>query len=321
MQLHCFCLADESQVNTAQIFEDNEDSVLVNGNSFRGKRSSIALETYASNDTSFHECLLRAEKGIIVYHSNPKILFCDLQLAPYECQTFIYTETLPSHLNPTYSSPRLKYQYKLTIGVQRIGAPINLLKMPIRILAIGLEDHAKHLNGDRSSHLRNGFESNHSYKEHSLNSSFSNDDESRDESTPLDLALHRIEYQTCTRNPHSFNITSSSGRVAKFTIFKTVYRLGEDIIGMFNFTDGNVPCVRYTCSLQSEETIVDSYKTGSKSTVPQVVNHGKCQEFTFNTAHSQMVITIPLTATPTFTNDIGKVSFKLLFSTNSFMLP
>lgn len=41
-----------------------------------------------------------------------------------------------------------------------------------------------------------------------------------------------------------FNITNMRGKVAKFCIFKTVYRLGEDIVGTFNFSEGDIPCLQ-----------------------------------------------------------------------------
>lgn len=50
-------------------------------------------------------------------------------------------------------------------------------------------------------------------------------------------------------SPDMFNITNMRGKVAKFCIFKTVYRLGEDIIGTFNFSEGDIPCLQV--SLQS----------------------------------------------------------------------
>ena len=347
VQLHCFCLVDESQVNEEEIAAEassitssyyssssaslggsqislrNQSTTTVSSSSSfssSSKRSSFALETYASTDTSFHECLLRAERGTIVYASAPKILFCDLTLAPWECQTFVYTETLPRRLNPSYSSPRLKYTYKLTVGAQRIGAPIHLLKMPLRILSASLgfdtalsgkmmANGESNANGDDSGSLK------------SNNNNF--DDESRDESTPLDLALHRIEAATCHRVPHSFNITSGGGgagggggngrRVARFSIFKTAYRLGEDVVGVFNFGEGSVPCIRYSVALQTEETLSERFSKSSSSSsssgrpaVINVVNHGRCGECTLNTVHSQVVLTIPLTATPTFANDIGR---------------
>lgn len=102
--------------------------------SFNKKRSSLASDL---GDTSFHETLRRSEKGIILYAGQPQILFCDLSLAPFQVQSYVFNEQLPAWLSPSYtSSSRLKYQYKLIVGTQRVGQPIQLLKMPLRVLAI-----------------------------------------------------------------------------------------------------------------------------------------------------------------------------------------
>lgn len=44
--------------------------------------------------------------------------------------------------------------------------------------------------------------------------------------------------------PDSYNITNARGRVAKFLLFKQAYKLGEDIVGMFDFSVGTVTCVQ-----------------------------------------------------------------------------
>lgn len=47
-----------------------------------------------------------------------------------------------------------------------------------------------------------------------------------------------------------FNITNMRGKVAKFCIFKTLYRLGEDIIGTFTFSEGDIPCLQVQITLK-----------------------------------------------------------------------
>lgn len=283
------------------------------------KRNSISLETYTSNDTSFHESLIRGEKGIIVYASKPKILFCDLQLKPNQNQTFIYTETLPSNLNPSYSSSRVKYYYKLTIGAQRIGSPIYLLKIPIRILTVDgfTIDHQNTTNGCYTEDDDKSI--------CSTNTSFTfTDDESKNHGNSLDMALHRIEYLAGQRMPHNFNITNSFGKVAKFFIYKTVYRLGEDIIGLFDFNESAVKCIRYSVTLQCEEKISDHFSNNTnKSTQINLTNDICCQECCLNINHSPMILTIPFTITPTFSNDLGKAAlfdFIVFFSNNFFVV-
>lgn len=321
VQLHCFCTVDESQIDYQRIIDENLDCKLINhnGNYMKNKRNSIAFETYSSNDTSFHESLVRGERGIIIYASKPKILFCDLQLEPHQSQTFIYTETLPSNLNPSYSSNRLKYYYKLSIGAQRIGSPIYLLKIPIRILTVdGFPSLST--NNDQSNGTENSLNENDDDIKSctSTNNSLTFDDESKDHGTPFDIALHRIEYLAGHRIPHNFNITSTFGKVAKFFIFKTVYRLGEDIIGLFDFTEGLVKCIRYSVVLQSEETIAERYSVSSSSTTTKsrinLANHTRFHECCLNMDQSPMILSIPFTLTPSFANNLISLKWNLHFS-------
>lgn len=293
-------------------------------NKMKTKRSSISHESYGSHDTSFHECLFRTEKGVQIYSSKPKILFCDLQLEPYQSQSFVFTETLPSNLNPSYSSVRLKYQYKLIVGTQRIGAPIQLLKIPLRVLTVdgcNLNPEAIAQNGSESKNENGGvYTGPHNSKD--TISLTSIEEDARYDTNPLDIAIHWIESVTSHRSPHHFNITNIRGRVAKFYIFKTAYRLGEDIVGFINFAEGVVPCIRFTALLQSEEVVIDQTLRKAKpplSTLP--INHAKYEEMTLNTKHTQMVLSIPYTVTPSFSNDIGKlmVVFLILF-TNCVLL-
>lgn len=48
----------------------------------------------------------------------------------------MYRETLPCDAPPTYRGQLLKYAYKITIGVQRLGSPIKLLRVPIRVIVL-----------------------------------------------------------------------------------------------------------------------------------------------------------------------------------------
>lgn len=56
--------------------------------------------------------------------------------------------------------------------------------------------------------------------------------------------LYFTRFLCSSSHPDMFNITNTRGKVAKFCIFKTVYRLGEDIVGTFNFSEGDIPCLQ-----------------------------------------------------------------------------
>lgn len=48
----------------------------------------------------------------------------------------IYSETLPNESPPSYRGQLVKYSYKITIGTQRVNCPIQLLRVPLRVLVI-----------------------------------------------------------------------------------------------------------------------------------------------------------------------------------------
>lgn len=60
-------------------------------------------------------------------------------------------------------------------------------------------------------------------------------------------------------SPDLFNISSARGRVATFCIFKTIYKIGEDVVGTFSFSEGDTPCLQvrggggYPGVMQTEE--------------------------------------------------------------------
>nr|KAG5708586.1 hypothetical protein BaRGS_033007 [Batillaria attramentaria] len=66
----------------------------------------------------------------------------------------------------------------------------------------------------------------------------------RKENTVLDIALQVMATVTARKAPHSYNITNAKGKVAKFLLFKQAFKLGEDIVGMFDFSEGTIPCVQ-----------------------------------------------------------------------------
>ncbi len=41
-----------------------------------------------------------------------------------------------------------------------------------------------------------------------------------------------------------YDIRNSVGRVGKLCLFRTWYRIGEDIVGIFDFADSNVRCMQ-----------------------------------------------------------------------------
>ena len=47
-----------------------------------------------------------------------------------------YSETISTHVPPTFRGIYVKYSYKLTIGTQRVNCPTTLIRVPFRVLVI-----------------------------------------------------------------------------------------------------------------------------------------------------------------------------------------
>ena len=177
------------------------------------------------------------EAGLPVLSTPSKILFCDLCLGPGEGRTYSYTETIPHTASPTYRGTAVKYSYKLTIGTQKLNCQTSMLRVPIRVLSIA---GCRPETGQQEVEDRLGPASPF-LEEEGVGVS------------PADLIMQAVQDITSKRRTSYFNIANSRGKVCKFCLYKRSYRLGEDIVGTFDFTAGSVQCVQYSVSLQLEQ--------------------------------------------------------------------
>lgn len=58
---------------------------------------------------------------------------------------------------------------------------------------------------------------------------------------PMKINLQNL---TARRSPNSYMITNTRGKVGRFCLFKSAYKLGEDIVGTFDFSVGTVTCMQ-----------------------------------------------------------------------------
>ncbi|GIY72062.1 RAB6A-GEF complex partner protein 2 [Caerostris extrusa] len=124
--------------------------------------------------------------------------------------------------------------------------------------------------------------------------------------------LQILEAITARRSPSYYNITNQSGKVVRFCLLKSAYRLGEDIIGVFDFSQGTVKCVQFSVTLVSEEELQEHCKGRAKQSITTVA-YNKHHEFSFHLDLTQVILHIPLTVTPAFSTDIVSLKWKLHF--------
>ncbi|XP_029439049.1 RAB6A-GEF complex partner protein 2 isoform X3 [Rhinatrema bivittatum] len=134
----------------------------------------------------------------------------------------------------------------------------------------------------------------------------------RKDSRLVDLATELLMAATSRRNLHLYNISNSRGKVGTFCIFKTVYKIGEDIIGTFNFSEGDIPCLQYCVSLQSEESVHEEFQRRRGQPV-SYSTHTRHQESCLHTSSSNFSLPIPLSSTPGFSTNIVTLKWRLHF--------
>lgn len=261
------------------------------------------LSTEEASTTGGETTLIpnKGERGLTVLCTKPKILFCDLTLSPGQSRSYTFDEVIPTDAPPSFRGQAVKYSYKVIVGTQRHERATKMVRVPFRVLVLyGLNDISVY-NESEEIAPSNPFLHNQ-----------------RKENSVLDVALQIISTVTARKSPHSYNITNSRGRVAKFLLFKQAYKLGEDIVGMFDFTEGTIPCVQYSVTLQSEEQISEECRRIPKQGTA-LTSYVKHQEMCVHTGRTHINIPIPLTATPGFITDIVCQRWRLHFEfVNSF---
>ncbi|XP_050546822.1 RAB6A-GEF complex partner protein 2-like [Daktulosphaira vitifoliae] len=249
-----------------------------------------------NSETSFAPCL--SEHGHVVLSTKPKILFCDVRLSPGESKSYLYSETLSNDAPPSYKGHLVKYAYKITVGMQRLNCPIKLLRVPLRVVVIcGLTEGAT--------------------CENSVDLSPSNPFiESKDKHEESDMALQILQNITAKRSPNFYNITNSKGKVARFCLFKQAYKLGEDIVGTFDFEQTDVSCIEFTVSLQCEEEVNKEFIVSnprSRKDNVSISSYNTQHQFCANTLKSFLQLAIPLNVTPAFNTLLVSVKWRLHF--------
>ncbi|KAF4525037.1 hypothetical protein B566_EDAN001950 [Ephemera danica] len=258
------------------------------------QKDAATPEDLASSnaDTSYAPC--RGERGEMVLATKPKILFCDLRLSTGESKSFLYSEVLPSEAPPSFRGQSVKYSYKLTVGVQRVNMPIRLLRVPLRVLVIqGLAEPC--LYGEN--------------EELTPSNPFL---ENQQKESALDVALQELQNITARRSPNFYNITNSRGKVVRFCLFKQAYKLGEDIVGTFDFSDAAVACMQLSVALQSEEEVAPGHRRHPNQQAAVVV-YSKAHEVCLGLLHSHLSLPIPLYLAPTFSTGLVSLKWRLHF--------
>ena len=130
----------------------------------------------------------------------------------------------------------VQYSYKLTVGCQLLGScSTSLARVGLRVLSLaGLSlpsplPQQQDTLGPASPFLEQEAE------------------EEGDSAAPSteDLIMQAVQDITSRRRANYYNIATGRGKVCRFCIYKTDYRLGEDVVATLDFTAATLACVQF----------------------------------------------------------------------------
>jgi len=232
--------------------------------------------------------------------TQPKILFCDLSLSPAEVRTFHYEDLVPLGCPSTYHGRHFRYSYRVVVSSQRIHRAISTLKLPIRVLSAP-EAHlftpatTPAAENSNKPSITNPFASRSGHEDED------EDDDGLNNSlrSNLESSLQHEERKKATY----YNITGADGkRVGKLCLFKSSYKLGEDILGLFNFSEVDISCLQYAVSLVSQEQLPPAPDGSARNFVvsSKALPKQSFQEFCFGYEETSFTLPVPLHLTPSF---------------------
>uniref|UniRef100_A0A8R1EPZ6 Uncharacterized protein n=1 Tax=Caenorhabditis japonica TaxID=281687 RepID=A0A8R1EPZ6_CAEJA len=128
--------------------------------------------------------------------------------------------------------------------------------------------------------------------------------------------MSTVDDLTQARKSLAFALThnSSSSRVALLTLPKKAYKLGDDVCGFLDFTSATTPCVQYSATIETEEHLIDADVEDAENSRKKLVKvHCQTAPICTFSPDSCFRLSIPLTATPTFSTDSVQLKWRIRF--------
>jgi len=308
------CTLDGNHINL-NLFESLKSKIRYG--SKVGGGGSIGFDMENSNDPKYNRI------DIPIYSTAPGILFCNLTLEPGETKIFDYSIVLPTSIPPTYYGRSIKINYSIHIGIQK--TPLNTtpysITLPFKVFSYAEDDGSKPAYDIMNPVIINK----------DLSTITQRDAESLDMIHPA-LPYNPVEtdYSVKIGDGFSFNnvcnlcqqaskvsyeICKDNENVAQLLFTRSVYRLGESIIGIIKFKTNALRCYQVTTYLETDEQIEYPYALRSKGKGGRVTKKiiAQQQDFCLNNSKIFVELPIPLYATPEFNINAVNLNWFLRF--------
>lgn len=273
----------------------------------------------------------RSERGLCVFQSNPEILFCKLLLGPRQIQTYTFEVFVPQSSPPSFRGDNISYSYKLTVGLQRAlaGSHAQLLKVGLRVLPVideldlmraecGRESpqHALPRLDDDTRTPRHGsqdVELTRTLPDESIAmpNPFLSAAPSPDSASQRQRTIVALRALSAKHAPSTFAISSNGQTFVRALLWKTCYRLGEELHTWLDFSQAAWPCLQVVVALECVESIAEEFcVTGPTKCVNTIV---KRFEACLHTSLLSITLPIPLASSSEFHTHHVDVSWRLAF--------
>lgn len=248
----------------------------------------VKLHQDDSSNVTLHSTtnLSHASEGCF-FSSDPQIVCCDLQLVPGADKKLEFSGVIPTHSPPSFRGSFVKYSYSVVVGVQRVGQPITLITLPIKIINIpGIG------NPESPPALTHPFE-------------------------PIQMSVSYQDYfmdkvqSLCSKKPRNFEVKSSEGLVATVKLVRAAYKLGDPIDITVAF--GDVQCVQVTTKLQALEAVSPESQLG-EANVSRTTSHCTHTMHCIHIKDTVITLNIPLNVTNSFSTKITSVRWQVHFT-------
>ena len=297
VQIQCVCQVANN--NVAPSRRESESNEMVQGTSLQPQKDAFTQE---------------------VFSTKPKILFCDLTLERGESKVFQFEDQIPISAPHSYNGRGIKYAYRVIVATQRLNQPICSLKLPFRVFSVSNLTSEQDTANPNQQQLKPTITNPFLVKE------------SKDSGDKSNSILNLLQEPSARRVATFYDVKNMVGRVGRLCLFKTSFRLGEEIMGLFDFSESESQCMQYSVSLFCEEQLKSQ---GGAVKRPKTIMKQSHQEFSFgydevknitknnfvfnqfneifSLLQTNFTLPIPLHGTPSFSDEKCSLDWMLRF--------
>lgn len=190
----------------------------------------------------------------------------------------------------------------MNIATQKVGGKVQMLQIPLRVLPLCINENLILSESNQSSAQLTP-----------VNPFL---DETR--MLPLSrIALENLQNITATRKPNNYLLKNARGIIGRFCVYRNGFKLGDEIVGTFDFSCGTVPCIQYICTLQSEETLKpensDTEKSKKAHPKNKITKYSHVGDVCVGLKTTGLSLPIPFHITPSFQTNLMELSWKIEF--------